>query len=84
MDEEKNRANRRKHGVDFGFVHRFDFEGAIIESDARRDYGEARFIARGFTDDGYGYHLAFTMRGPRLRVISMRRFNSREYRRYGR
>lgn len=83
-DETKNRTNLAKHHVDFHLVHRFDWSSAIVESDNRYDYGEDRFLARGYAEDGVGYSIVFTFRGPVIRVISVREFNRKEEKRYGR
>lgn len=82
-DEAKNRTNQIKHKVGFELVEAFIWERAIIEPDLRRDYGEERYIARGPATDGLGYHVVFTVRGPRVRIITMRRFNKKDYLRYG-
>ncbi|MGV3652012.1 MAG: BrnT family toxin [Devosia sp.] len=82
-DEAKNASNRAKHGVDFSEVSAINWSNAIIRLDLRRDYGELRMLARGFDDDDVGYHIAFTIRGNSLRVISMRRFAKGEYALYG-
>lgn len=82
-DEAKNTTNKIKHGVGFEFAEQFLWNEAIVEPDRRRDYGEERFIARGPAANGLHYHVAFTMRGDRLRIITMRRFSRRDYLRYG-
>ncbi|MHA6689111.1 BrnT family toxin [Devosia sp. A449] len=82
-DDAKNRLNLEKHAVGFDAVRDFVWNDAIIEADIRRDYGEERFIARGFSGDGQGYHIVFTIRADKIRVISMRRFSRKDYSRYG-
>lgn len=52
-DEEKNRRNIIKHGVDFAAVlPLFTLPEALVTEDRRKDYGEPRFIliclTRGF------------------------------------
>jgi uncharacterized DUF497 family protein len=81
-DETKCRANEAKHGVSFELAAIFLWDEAIIEPDTRKGYGGHRFLARGFAEDGIGYHIAFTMRDGRVRIITMRRFNRRDYLRY--
>jgi len=81
-DEAKRAANLAKHGIDFSLAEQFDFEGARISPDERRDYGESRFIALGFVGTRQ-YVLIFTMRGEAVRVISMRKANTRESRSHG-
>lgn len=44
-------------------------------------YGEARFIALGYIVDRL-YSMVFTVRGDMLRVISLRKANKREVKRY--
>jgi len=80
-DEAKRVANLRKHGVDFEAVADFDWSAALLLEDARRDYGESRWIALG--PIGRRIHcLAFTKRGGRIRIISLRKANRREVNRY--
>lgn len=80
-DEGKREANLRDRGVDFAAAARFDWDTAVIEADARQDYGEPRFIARGLID-GRLYVLVYTRRGATTRVISLRKANAREVKRY--
>jgi uncharacterized DUF497 family protein len=80
-DEAKRRANLRKHGVDFALIWRFDWQAALVEKDDRRDYGEDRFRAIGPAGAGL-YVVAYTHRGRAMRVISMRRANARDERKY--
>ena len=80
-DETKNRENLTKHGLGFQDV-RAVFDGACVTfEDTRRDYGEPRFITFGRLK-GRVVVIAHTPRGRRTRVISMRKANSREARRY--
>lgn len=81
-DEAKRLANLDKHGLDFAEVQAFDFLGAIIVPDHRRNYGEARFRAY-FRVEGTGRALSFTWRGERIRIISLRPAREREMRRHG-
>lgn len=53
-DEGKNAGNLAKHGVSFELARQFLWAEAIIELDARRDYGELRYVARGPAEDGLG------------------------------
>jgi uncharacterized DUF497 family protein len=77
FDSGKNIANIAKHGVDMAAAAEFDFETAETWTDTRRSYGETRTIAVGFI--GHRLHvLVFTMRGRKLRVISLRKANRKE------
>lgn len=81
FDTAKNERNIRERGLSFDEVAEFDFETALIEIDDRHDYGEARMTAIGKLN-GILHVLIFTMRGEALRVISFRKANEREVRRY--
>lgn len=80
-DEAKRQRTLRERGIDFADVIRFDFASAVIEPDLRRDYGEQRLLALGLID-GRLHMLCFTHRPPTVRVISLRRANPREMRRW--
>jgi uncharacterized DUF497 family protein len=80
------KSARNKHLRGFGLdAARFLFEGPFIEQvDARRDYGEPRFIATGPLP-GLGDRLfvaVYTWRNGRRRIISFRKANDREARKY--
>ena len=80
-DEAKRAANLDAHGVDFRDALRFDWDSAQLTNDTRREYGEARIIAVGRI--GPRVHvLVFTPRAERIRIISLRKANDRETRRY--
>lgn len=81
FDPAKNTRNIRERGLSFERAAEFDFETAVIEVDDRRDYGEDRITAIGLLG-GVPHVLIFTMRGDVLRVISFRKANTREVRRY--
>jgi uncharacterized protein len=80
-DAEKALANIAKHGVPFERVAQFEWDEAQIEEDDRRLYGERRFYALGMIE-GRIHALIFTRRGEAVRVISLRKANDRERRRY--
>ena len=82
-DEAKAASNFAKHGVSFEIVRSFDWEGAIVVVDDRRDYGEERSVAYGRGADGDMYVVAFTMRGSAIRIISVRPLGRGEYKLYG-
>jgi len=80
-DERKRISNLRKHGVDFAIVQNFDFETALVLRDNRKNYGEERYRAYG-TINGRLHALVFTRREGRIRVISLRKSNTREIANY--
>lgn len=78
----KRESNFAKHGIDFADVHpAFADEGKVVTPDTRFDYGERRFnmLAR---LDGRVCHVTFTTRGDVIWLISARKANGREQRRY--
>lgn len=80
-DEDKRAANLEKHGVDFSAALEFEWDTALTADDGRQDYGEPRFVSIGFI--GPRLHvLVWTPRGERFRVISLRKANAREVKRY--
>jgi uncharacterized protein len=82
FDPAKNAQNIAKRGLPFERVADLDWETAMVIEDTRRDYGEPRLriMAR---LDGRLHAAVITPRGEDLRVISFRRANRREVRRYG-
>ena len=80
-DETKNRENRSKHGLSFRDAQAVFAGPHVTFEDTRRDYREPRFITIGLLK-GRTVVIAHTPRGERTRVISMRKANGREARRY--
>jgi uncharacterized DUF497 family protein len=80
-DEDKRAANFEKHGTDFTAAREFEWDTALTADDARQDYGEPRFVSIGFIGPRL-YVLVWTPRGERFRVISLRKANAREVKRY--
>ncbi len=80
-DDEKNALNKRKHKIGFEAVSRFDWDMAVIYPDGREDYLELREQALGFIGDVL-YYLVFTRRGETVRVISLRKAEKSERKRY--
>lgn len=80
-DPAKDARNVARRGLSFARVMDFDWPSALIVEDKRRDYGEQRYQALGFIDERV-HALVFTPRVGRIHVISLRKANSREIRRY--
>jgi uncharacterized protein len=77
-DEEKRRANIRKHGFDFADAVEM-FSGAmLVYPDTRHDYEETRWSGLGGIG-GSLTQLIFTEKEPDImRIISLRKATSRE------
>ncbi len=81
FDPAKNERNVRNRGLSFESAAEFDFEGALYAVDERHDYGETRYIAVGMF--GVRLHvLCFAETVEGIRVISFRKANAREVKRY--
>ncbi|MGQ7246357.1 BrnT family toxin [Halomonas sp. V046] len=81
FDPNKSAWNERKRDLPFTAVERFDWENAIFTEDNRFTYPERRFIALGKI--GQRVHVVcFTPIEEGIRIISLRKANPREVRRY--
>ncbi|MCY7331116.1 MAG: BrnT family toxin [Pseudanabaena sp. CAN_BIN31] len=81
-DEEKAKLNQIKHCVGFEFTTRaFDDAQRITVLDHRQDYKENRYITLAKIDNRV-YVVTFTLRSPKIRLISARKANTREVNRY--
>jgi len=81
FDPSKDAANFAKHGVSLALAARLEWESALTWPDTRRAYGEFRHCALGYVGARL-YVAVFVERGDGLRIISMRKANAREVRRY--
>jgi uncharacterized DUF497 family protein len=81
FDAAKNAANLRARGI--GLVRFMDMEldTAVVIKDTRKDYGEPRFRFWGLID-GRLHTAVITPRGEKIRVVSLRKSNSREVKAY--
>jgi uncharacterized protein len=83
-DEDKSEACFQERGSDFACAAQvfFDPDRTVLPDD-RVTYGEARYRVYG-TITGRLFVVVCTQRGGRLRIITARKANQREVRRYGR
>ena len=79
FDAAKNAKNIEQRGI--GFDRFADMDGTLSMEDTRRDYGERRVRVFGQID-GSLHAAVITLRGDRVRVVSLRRANEREERQY--
>jgi uncharacterized protein len=80
-DEDNRKVHLAKHGVDFRDVAPM-FDGPTDETvDERTNYRETRINALGEIEDRV-YAVTHTWRGPNRRIISARKVNAREQRKY--
>ena len=85
FDTAKDAANLAKHGVSLTESAGFEWGTAVVWPDTRRAYGEARMVALGYIGLRI-MALVFVDRPPEKpterRIISLRKANSREVKRY--
>jgi uncharacterized DUF497 family protein len=81
FDPAKDAANREKHGVSLvlGAVVLTNLMGEIL--DDRRSYGEERMNAFGLVQ-GRLYACTYTVRDGSIRLVSVRKANAREQKRW--
>ena len=80
-DPGKNEKNIAERGISFEQAAEFEWSSTLIVEDSRKDYGEPRFQALGLI--GKRLHaLVFTPRAGQVHVISLRKANKREVKRY--
>ena len=80
-DERKRRSNVEKHGLDFQNVRDLDWDNAVLVQDERHSYSEPRYWAFAMHERRL-YFVAFCVRRTGIRIISFRKANRREQRRY--
>jgi uncharacterized DUF497 family protein len=81
FDPAKSEKNERERGLPFAAASRL-FEGLRLEwRDERKDYGEIRVNTLGEIEDRV-FFASFTRREGAIRIVSFRKANARETRRY--
>lgn len=81
FDPEKSARNEAERGLPFSMVEDFIWDTALVATDERFDYGEDRWIAVGYVSTRL-FVLVFTETKDGIRVISFRKANAREAKRY--
>jgi len=81
-DENKNRSNILKHGIDFADIYRV-FEGPmIVRVDDRKEYGEVRWRGTGYLINNVVIVVYVEIDGDTIRVISARKALRHERRQF--
>jgi uncharacterized protein len=81
FDADKNARDVAERGLSFETAADFNFDTALIGIESRCDYNEVRYVALGYLESRL-HVLCFTEVEHGIRVISFRRANLRELRRY--
>jgi len=80
-DQNKSERNVIERNLSFALAKEIEFDTALINLDLRKSYGEPRYNLLGLIHTRL-YHMTFTLRGDAVRVISLRKANNREVKRY--
>ena len=80
-DELKNQRNINERMLPFAEVIKLDWSTARVIEDTRHNYPEKRFVATGAIE-GRIHIICFTPLTGGIRVISFRKANQREVKRY--
>jgi hypothetical protein len=81
-DHTKNDRNVAERGLSFELVGDLDWDTAVAVEDTRKDYGERRLRVVALLD-GRLHVAVVTQRGDATHVISFRKANKKEVKRYG-
>jgi uncharacterized protein len=81
LDSTKDESNLDKHGLSLVEADGFEWEKAEVRKNKRKPYPEQRFEALGYIAHRL-YVMVFCLRTDAVRIISLRRANSREVKRY--
>ncbi len=82
-DAAKAAQNLKKHGVSFEDAELVFYDGGRIETyDGRQDYGEDRWATIGMADCAVLYAIYTVRREDTIRLISARKANANERKRY--
>jgi len=82
FDPVKDEKNMEKHdGVSLADAKAFEWENAVVWPDYRKDYGEGRMVGLGYIGERL-FNVVFVDRDEIRRIISLRKANLREVKRY--
>jgi len=80
-DEAKRTATLRERGLDFADMAVFEWDSAVTAADDRPGYPEIRYVSVGHMN-GAIVVCVWCYREETTRIISLRKANSRERKRY--
>lgn len=81
FDTDKDAKNAIKHGVSLADASGFEWDEAVTWPDQRHEYGEHRMAGIGYIGNRL-FYVVFVDRGQERRIISLRKANKREEKRY--
>lgn len=80
-DEAKRSLTLKQRGLDFADIASVDWSEALTIEDQRTNYAEQRFVTSAPINDRLCV-FAWCWRGRTMRIISLRKANERERKRY--
>ena len=81
FDPTKDKSNLDKHGLSLAQAEGFEWETAVVREDTRKQYAEKRLEATGYIGERL-HVMVYCLRPDAIRVISLRKANTREVKRY--
>jgi hypothetical protein len=81
FDAAKNESNLEKHGLLLSDAEGVEWGTSIVHEDTRKQYPEPRFQATGYVGERL-HVMVFCFRADTVRVISLRKANSKEVKSY--
>jgi uncharacterized DUF497 family protein len=81
FDPQKDSINQVKHSISLADAELIEWETAVIWQDNRYDYQEERMTALGYIGNRL-FSAVFVDRDNNRRIISLRKANQREIKRY--
>lgn len=81
FDPSKDAKNTAKHGVSLANAVEFEWNEAVTWPDQRHEYGEHRMAGLGYIGNRL-FYVVFVDREEERRIISLRKANQREVKRY--
>lgn len=82
FDPPKSAKNAAERGLPFSRVEDFDWDRSVTVEDTRHAYPERRFVSLGFIGERLHVVCFTPVAGGGVRVISLRKANKREVKRY--
>lgn len=81
FDSAKDEINATKHGLSLSQATELEWDTVLSTQDTRHDYGEKREIGYGLIGNRL-FCVVFARREDSLRIISFRKANRREVKKY--
>lgn len=81
FDSDKDAKNKANHGISLADAGLIEWDTLWVMQDTRKDYGECRMIGYAYIGERL-FSVVYVDREDCRRIISLRKANSREIKRY--